>query len=85
MPIEIETPFDFEEKVMTDLLCSMKEFQPWEKPGKPWMAVISKGGHPVINPDEECIVLDAHEFDTKDECTAWFAKMQIERPWEKRQ
>lgn len=61
------------------LLLSMKRFDDGR-----WMGVISRGGHPVLQPELECEVLDAQWFLEKEEVEAWFAEMEIARPWDHR-
>lgn len=50
-----------------------------------WMGVVSCGGHPVLEPDIPCIVLDVIVMDTSKECEDWFAEALLTRPWERRQ
>lgn len=51
------------------------------------VAIISRGGHPQLDHSQKCEVLTVEVVDGwgRKKVRDWFARMQIERPWETRQ
>ena len=73
-------PYTADETIM----LSVKELPNEELSDKPWVAVITRGGHPVLNPNLECEVLDVNRFSSQEEANMWFQEILVTRPWMKR-
>ena len=48
------------------------------------MGVVTSGGHPTVEPDQVCIVLDCEVADTQQELLDWFDTVQVTQPWRRR-